>query len=139
MKAQLNLMTLVASVSMLVGATFASPIHAETVQFGTFFLADSELPGELQSQLRRELDKRCRFDANTRFEEVSTEVRVERIDQGVIDHFYTTQLVAREFNVNGTQNLTVIVVESSWYAGSNPTPEAYAQIDRIDAAYGRCQ
>ncbi|HRK07505.1 MAG TPA: hypothetical protein PLZ57_07020 [Pseudobdellovibrionaceae bacterium] len=127
--------------TLLAAAVFsaAAPARAESLNIGTFFLLDSELPTELQNQLRRELEKRCRFDANTRFEEVRTEVRVEQIDQGVIDHFYTTHLIAREFNANGTQNFTAIVVESSWYAGSNPTPEAYAQIDRIDAAYGRCQ
>lgn len=135
-----KLLTLSVLTLFAVTAFSMAPIaRAESLNIGTFFLLDSELPSELQNQLRRELEKRCQFDANTRFEEVRTEVRVEHIDQGVIDHFYTTHLVAREFNANGTQNITAIVVESSWYAGSNPTPEAYAQIDRIDAAYGRCQ
>ncbi len=127
--------------TVLAAAAISMTTHAraESLNIGTFFLVDSELPSELQNQLRRELEKRCRFDANTRFEEVRTEVREERIDQGVIDHFYTTHLIAREINANGTQNFTAIIVESSWYAGSNPTPEAYAQIDRIDAAEGRCQ
>ena len=133
-----QLTQLLTSMMILTSALLSTPVHAQTVTAGTFFVADSQLPNELQMKLRLALETRCMFDVNTRFEELRTEVRTETIDQGVIDQFYTTYLVAREFNFNGTQTLTNIVVQSSWYAGSNPTPEAYAQIDDIDAAYGRC-
>lgn len=73
------------------------------------FMPNSPLPEEIKSLIRVELSARC---TPGDWQEVATTVREDRIDQGIIDYYYTTTIRMHEQE---------IVVESADWAMSNPT------------------
>lgn len=98
-----------------IAAAAASPV----------FRADSQLPQELQTRVLAQIHEDC--PKAYELSELETTSRENRVDQGVIDVYYTTKILAR-WNYDGMHPDAVgetITVESAEYAVSNPSVDRY--------------
>ena len=92
----------------------------------TVFKADSALPAELRARVLEAVKARCGdgLTFNT-LREDSTSYREERVDQGVIDYIYTTDLQTT-YLYDGMHPVgATITVESAEYSVSNPSVDKY--------------
>ncbi len=105
--------SLFAGLFMLLSISYAAT--AQSVQFKP----NTELPLELRAKVSVAVSRQCPNLINL-FENVTT-VRVDKVDQGVIDYFYTTTINA-EVAVDQFEYVPVlVVVNSAVYAHNNPT------------------
>jgi hypothetical protein len=65
-------------------------VSANTVE--TVFQKDSELPVILQTQIIKQMTKDIPCLEAYSMSEVKTEVKIDRIDQGITDYYYTTTI-----------------------------------------------
>lgn len=95
-------------------------MQAQANNSDSVFKKDSELPRNLQERVLAAVQSKCaNLIMNYGLSEIATEVRIERIDQGVIDRFYTTTFFSR-YLFDGTHpTTTYITVESAEYSFSN--------------------
>ncbi|WP_408096250.1 hypothetical protein ACJVC5_14520 [Peredibacter sp. HCB2-198] len=101
---------------------------ANTIDFT--FKKDSPIPVALQERLLKVLKERCPEMVLTyNLREKSTEVRVDRVDQGVIDHYYTTTFSARWYSDGYHPSTSLITVESVEYSLQNGDNLAVLKID----------
>lgn len=81
--------------------------------------AQPEMPIELQEKILKAIADRC--ERITNLQEVETVTRVDRIDQGQVDYYYTTYFTANWY-FDGTHPInTTIKVESEDLAIYNPS------------------
>lgn len=82
---------------------------------------DTVIPSHIQKRMEAEVAARCQVAGRVRLEETRSSMREERIDQGVIDFFYSTSITVSErldqyiFDEIGT-----VEVDVAEYSFSNP-------------------
>jgi len=116
---------------MIALALVGTSAYANTV--ATVFRRDSKLPEELKSRVLAAVEAQCAH-VLTQFglSESSTTVASERVDQGVIDYFYTTKLKSQGMDSDGYHPIwNRITVSSAQWAISNP-PEASWEVLQVD-------
>lgn len=82
----------------------------------------SQLPTELQTYLQTSLTSRCLMLAQMQVQltELKTSVRRDKVDQGVIDYYFTTTFVAHKIhNKYPSQYQGEVIVESALFSISN--------------------
>jgi hypothetical protein len=86
------------------------------------YLKDSVLPQSLRHRVLDQIKIRCPdISVELGLKEISTRVHYEKIDQGVLDYFYTTTFLAN-YRFDGIHlSFAYITVESAEYEISNPT------------------
>ncbi|ATH08647.1 hypothetical protein BIY24_12025 [Halobacteriovorax marinus] len=104
-------------------------VSANTVE--SIYSAESKLHPALKKEIAAVLleDYKCINAYGLR--ELSTEVVVDRVDQGVVDYYYTTTFSAT-YTYDYHPNTAKVVVKSAKYAGSNPTIK-WTDIESIEA------
>ncbi len=102
----------------VLGLTLSITAHANTVE--TVFDKDSKVPTDLQARILNYVNTKCSaVIANYGLNEVSTSVRLDRIDQGVVDQYFTTTFSSRYY-FDGMHPTTIyFTVESAVYAFQN--------------------
>lgn len=113
-------------------ATFANSVD-------TVFPASSPLPAELRARVLEAVQARCSrgLTFNT-LRETSTREREERVDQGIIDYFYTTDL-STTYYFDGMHPVgATITVESAEFDISNPGIDRFRIIGIQDGKTGIC-
>lgn len=119
---------------VLVGFLVALSAQANTLD--SVFKKDSAIPVELQQRILDAINTRCgRLVMQYGLQEQSTNVRVERIDQGVIDYYFSTTFSSR-YNFDGTHPVTTyITVESAQYSFSNGDNLEVSSVQSHDGCY----
>lgn len=114
---------------MLLALVFVS-FAAQAVSPEQVFLRDSKLPKELQQAVLDQALTCGDYVAHWSLSEKSTAVRVDRIDQGIVDYYYTTELTV-QYYFDGTHPEThSIYIESAQIEVNNP-PSARWQIGDV--------
>ncbi len=105
------------------------------------FLQSNEMPEALKNKVSQALIAQCpaAFEISSEMFEEETLVRVERIDQGVIDYYFTSTFTVTPQNDTAHRESYAILVNSSQMAGTNPTPDAYGNVDKIESVDGLCK
>jgi hypothetical protein len=114
-------------------ASFANSVE-------TVFNASSALPAELQVRVLEAVKARCSrgLTFNT-LRETSTRVRKERVDQGIVDYFYTTDLETTYYFDGMHPVGATITVESAEFDISNPAFDRFRIVGVRDGNAGICQ
>ncbi|WPU63197.1 hypothetical protein [Peredibacter starrii] len=101
---------------------------ANTIDFT--FKKDSPISVELQQRLLKVLKERCpEMVQPYGLREVTTAVRIDRVDQGIIDRYYTTTFSARWYFDGYHPSTSYIEVESVEYSFQNGDNLAVLKID----------
>lgn len=105
------------------------------------FLSQNQMSESLRGKVTAQLQERCAlaFDYTAQLKEVSATVEVVKVDNGVVDTYFTSVFAV---NVKLDQYIVdskEIVVKAAQYAGSNPTPDAYGVVESITSVDGFCQ
>lgn len=96
--------------------TFALSLVAQANTVETVFKKDSEIPVELQQKIIDYVTQNCKAIVELYgLSELQTEVRYDRVDQGILDTYFTTTLSARYHYDGMHPSVTRIVVESAKY------------------------
>lgn len=99
--------------------------------FATVFLPNTQLPKELQARVHAMALSCGDYAHHWSLQEKQTTVRAERIDQGIVDYYYTTEF-SLQYYFDGTHPIsTAITVESAQYEINNPV-EARWQVESVD-------
>ena len=114
---------------MLLALVFVS-LAAQAVSPEQVFLRDTQLPQELQQRVLDQALTCGDYVAHWSLSEKSTAVRVDRIDQGIVDTYYTTELTVMYY-FDGTHPATYsIYIQSAQIEVNNP-PSARWQIGEV--------
>ena len=82
----------------------------------TAFKRNSEVPVELKARILSALERNCsNLIAKDGLSEQETTVRIDQVDQGIRDHFYTTTFSSRYYFDGSHPITTTITVESAQY------------------------
>jgi hypothetical protein len=105
--------------NLIISLCFFTALTANANTVSVVFKSDSQVPTELQKRISSEVSKKCGPTySNYTFTEKVTQVRLDRIDQGVTDKYFTTTLT--DGGLRGHPELTVsITVESAEYSFTN--------------------
>lgn len=103
---------------LLITFLFASFSFANTVN--SVFLTNSDLSNELKEEVIVAVEKSFPCVNSYGLKEVETTVRKDRVDQGIIDLYFTTTFKANITYDYHPRTITVLV-ESVLWAGSNPS------------------
>ena len=116
-------------------------VSAQAYSADVSFLSGNQMPASLKQKLRTALIEQCGAAleiGNIFFENQTTVVR-DQVDQGVVDHYYTTEfLIASHDDLFHFDSYT-IVVKSVQMAGSNPSPDDYGLVESITSADNLCK
>ena len=103
---------------------FTCQVHANTVD--SVYKKNTLLPFELQQRILSAVVEKC---ANViipnGIEELSTKVREEQIDQGMLDLYYSTEFASRYYLDDQHPIHAYITVESVAYSIANPAVEPF--------------
>lgn len=99
-------------IAMLFLAFLTLEVHAQAV-----FRHDSKLPASLRPIVAAVVNYNCDFGHRVAFEK-TTEISIDRIDQGMTDYFYKTTFVVKDEN---RKDVGELVVNSFNIAMYNPT------------------
>ena len=114
---------------ILLALVFVS-LAAQAVSPEQVFRRDSQLPKELQQRVLNQALTCGDYVAHWSLQEKATTVRVDRIDQGIVDYYYTTELTV-QYYFDGTHPAThSIYVQSAQIEVNNP-PSARWQIGGV--------
>lgn len=103
---------------------------AQAVTPDQVFRRDTQLPQELQQRVLNLALSCGDYVAHWSLQEKATTVRVDRIDQGIVDYYYTTELTV-QYYFDGTHPAThSIFVESAQVEVNNP-PSARWQVGDV--------
>ena len=99
------------------------------------------MPEALKTKVTQALVAQCpeAFAISSEMFEVETLVRVEKVDQGIIDYYFTSTFTVTPQNDWAHRESYAILVNSSQMAGTNPTPDAYGNVDKIESVDGLCK
>lgn len=104
-------------------AAFAISVISSTAFANTVdsaFERESPIPVELRSRILQAIQSQCTDHISAYgLKETRTDVRMEKIDQGVVDYFYTTTFTSRYFFDGMHPVTTYITVESAQFSFSN--------------------
>lgn len=96
----------------------------------TVYKKDTQLPVALQERILKVLKERCPDMIQPYgLREKTTEVRVDRVDQGVIDRYYTTTFSARWYFDGYHPSTSYIEVKSAEYSFQNGDNLSVLDID----------
>jgi hypothetical protein len=113
----------------LLGIVFLS-FAAQAVTPDQVFRRDTQLPQELQQRVLNKALTCGAYVAHWSLQERATTVRVDRVDQGIVDFYYTTELTV-QYYFDGTHPMSYsIFVESAQIEVNNP-PSARWQIGDV--------
>jgi hypothetical protein len=112
-------------------------LFAPASQAEVIFSATSALPSDFgfRDKLVAAVETNCvRETANDYpIVESKTDVNEVKVDQGVVDVLYSSTFDVYGYDADGYHPRRYqVLVESAWYAGSNPTPEDYIEIISVD-------
>jgi hypothetical protein len=99
------------------------------------FRHDSKLPSSLRSIVAAVINYNCRSQGHALFERDTT-VRIDDIDQGMRDYFYTTTLVVKD---NQRKDIGEVVVESFDIDMFNPTAGVTEGVSAISSDIISCK
>lgn len=104
------------------------------------FLEGNEIPSSLKNKIEAELISRCgkALEFGNIFWEQQTDVRIDRVDQGVVDLYFTTEFMIAMKDDPFHFDSFKIVVKSEQMAGSNPSPDAFGRVTAIESEDGLC-
>lgn len=105
------------------------------------FLNDNQMPGSLKQKVKAALIEQCAaaLEIGNIFFENKTVVVRDKVDQGVVDHYYTTEfLIASHDDLYHFDSYTIIV-KSVQMAGFNPSPDDYGLVESITSADNLCK
>ncbi len=104
----------------LVALFFLSTLAVSANTVESIYQEDSALHRLLKVEIAQALTDKFNCINPYGIKEVETVVEVDRVDQGVIDYYYTTTF-SITYTYDYHPNSTRVVVRSAKYAGSNPT------------------
>ncbi|MFP5491916.1 MAG: hypothetical protein ACLGG0_10460 [Bacteriovoracia bacterium] len=87
----------------------------------------SELSSRHQAVIAKAVAEKCFLTRG--LTEVKTEVRVDRVDQGVIDYYYTSELTAVDYIDQGVFDTYKVIVESAIFSGYDHEAQDWGLID----------
>lgn len=116
---------------VIIGIAFSISAQANTID--TVFKKDSALPQELQKRVLQYVNTNCaNLVSYSGLQELATDVREVKIDQGMVDQYFTTTF-ASSYRFDGQHSVrTYITVESAQYAFSNGDNLAVLSIESND-------
>lgn len=91
----------------------------------SLFLSNTTLPTELQQLIVNTIKKEVPCVALYSLKETETLVREERIDQGVVDYFFTTKITGQYYFDSYHPAAMDVVIETAEYDISNPAFQKY--------------
>lgn len=110
----------------------SSLTQANTVE--STFRPDSSLPLELRENILHAIKSECgNLITAYGLREITTEVRIERVDQGVLDYYYETTFSSRYYFDRMHPTHTTITVASAKYAVTNGDPFV---VSRVESQHG---
>lgn len=105
--------------------------QANTVE--SSFQIHSELPSELRVKVLETIKSQCgNLISAYGLREIRTDVRVDRVDQGIRDYYYETTLSSRYYFDGMHPTYTTITVESAHYDVINGEPFAVISVESPD-------
>lgn len=87
----------------------------------------SELSPRHQAVIAKAVAEKCYL--SDELTEVKTEVRVDRIDQGVIDYYYTSEFTTKQHLDQYIFDTYKVVVESAIFSGYDHEAQDWGMID----------
>ena len=89
------------------------------------------IPAEIRARIEQTVSSRCEIYGNG-LKEFASEVRVDRVDQGVIDYFYTVTLSTKQrIDQMIFEDVEAVQIEVAQYSFSNPTAGDPIQVELL--------
>lgn len=104
------------------------------------FLQENPMPEALRAKVAAQLTKRCSkaFEITNLIIEEKTNVHIERVDNGVVDYYYSSTFSVTLQNDPAHFESQFIYVKSAQFGGTNPTPDDYGVVESIIAGKELC-